>query len=92
MSTTTPAAGSFQPSLNHPSLIGKGAVSIRPKSKTVLAKEYEVHRTTMGKMCREAGVKSAKKLTINELLAIYNKYGYPGDYDVALSVGPTGQA
>jgi len=46
----------------------------------------------MGKMCKEAGVTSAKKLSINEVLAVYKVHGYPGDYDLSLSVGPTGEA
>jgi hypothetical protein len=91
MSTTTPAAGSFQPGLNQASLLGKNAVAIRRKSKTTLASEYDVARSTMSKMCIEAGVTSTKKLSINEVLAVYEKHGYPGNYNVSLQIGPATQ-
>ena len=69
-----------------PTLVGSGAVAIRPKFKIDLATEYGIHRNTICEMCAHIGITGKKKLSIREVVAFYTHYGYPGDYQIHLHV------
>jgi len=37
-------------------------------------------------MCLKLGIEGSKKLSLKEVLALYNHFGYPGEYQVKVNI------
>lgn len=68
-----------------PKLVGLNKRWVGPKSKKELAAEYKKSRNTIAEWCQAIGIKTNKRLSLSQVMAVYRHYGWPGDYEVMLA-------
>ncbi|MCA8830488.1 hypothetical protein [Hymenobacter pini] len=67
-------------------LTSQTTMGVRPKSKKELAQEYDIHTGTIARWCQKLGIHTHGRLTVHQVLAFYQHYGLPGQYEMKIQL------